>query len=285
MYREVRALDETAKAQGFNQPEDPLQRFGADVKRVRLGRSLTQSHLARATGYSVSYVSQVESGKLLPSEKFAQGCDQAFGTNGLFQGMLHRINEGDHPSWFVPYLNWERKASRILDYSANLVMGVLQTERYARAVYRAAHPKQDAEVIEGKVAARLRRRAIFDQPKRPDLWIILHEGCLRTLVGGAEVMAEQLEHLSAVAASTQVDLQVLPFSAGAAAEHLMPFTLLTFEDNPTMLYSDGPRGGRLYDSPQTVAWALDNYDRLRANALSLDGSLAWVKSLLKELRA
>jgi hypothetical protein len=233
----------------------------------------------------MSYVSQVESGKLLPSEKFAQGCDRTFGTNGLFEGLLHRINEGDHPSWFVPYLNWERKASRILDYSANLVMGVLQTECYARAVYRAAHPKEEAEVIEGKVAARLRRRAIFDKPNRPDLWIILHEGCLRTLVGGAEVMAEQLGHLAAVAASPQVDLQVLPFSAGVAAEHLMPFTLLMFEDSPSLLYSDGPRGGRLYDSAQTVAWAMDNYDRLRANALSLDGSLAMVKSLLKELRA
>jgi hypothetical protein len=108
---------------------------------------------------------------------------------------------------------------------------------------------------------------------------------LRCCLIGAEVMAVQLEHLAAVAASPQVDLQVLPFSAGVAAEHLMPFTLLTFEDNPSLLYSDGPRGGRLYDSAQTVAWAVDNCDRPRANALSLDGSLAMVTSLLKELRA
>ncbi|WP_059006212.1 helix-turn-helix domain-containing protein [Streptomyces specialis] len=278
-------MDRSPTSDDFSQPPNPLQRFGADVKRVRLGRKLTQKRLGETTGYSESYVSQVESGTLRASEKFAKGCDRTFGTNGLFEGLLKRIDEGDHPSWFMPYLNLERRASRILDYSANLVMGILQTERYARAVFQAAHPREDADVIEGRVAARLRRRAIFERQNPPELWVILHEGCLRTMVGGADVMAEQLDHLAMAAMSPQVDLQVMPFSAGATAEHLMPYTLLTFDDADTVLYSDGPRGGRVYDSARTVAWGLDNYDRLRANALSLGRSLALIKSLSKELRA
>ncbi|MGW2405354.1 helix-turn-helix domain-containing protein [Streptomyces sp. NPDC001739] len=274
-------MDETTPSEHLN----PLQRFGRDVKQVRLARKLTQKHLGKVTGYSEGYVSKVESGTLLPrpSEKFAKGCDTAFGTGELFTGLLRRIDEGDHPSWFVPYLNLERKASRILDYSANLVMGILQTEAYARAIFRASHPREDAELIDGRVAARLRRRELFDLDNPPLLWVILHEACLRTDVGGADAMPEQLDHLLTAAASPHIELQVLPFSAGAPAVH-MPFTLLTFDGSPSVLYADGPQGGKLYDSAETVASYVDSYDRLRAHALSPERSLALIKSLSKEYR-
>ncbi|KAB8169990.1 transcriptional regulator [Streptomyces sp. 3MP-14] len=274
-------------ASEFSQPEDdqptnPLRRYGEKVRRVRLGRNLTQRHLATATGYSVGYVSMVEGGKLLPSQKFAQGCDLAFGTNGLFVDELRSIDEGDHPSWFLPYLDLEGKASRILNFSATLVTGLLQTENYARAVYSAALHRDEEAFIDGKTAARLSRQAIFERPAPPDLWVILHEACLRTVVGGADVMVEQLARLAAAASSPRIDIQVLPFSAGAAAPYLMPYTVLMFDNRPSVLYSDDPRGGRLYDSARTVAWGRDNYDRLRANALPLDASLALITSLSKE---
>ncbi|MFD8543963.1 Scr1 family TA system antitoxin-like transcriptional regulator [Streptomyces sp. NPDC059649] len=274
-------MDETTPPELFN----PLQRFGQDVRRVRLGRKLTQKHLGNATGYTDAYVSMVESGKLKASEKFASGCDTAFGTNGLFAGLLHRIDEGDHPSWFVPYLRLERRASRILTYETNLVTGIVQTEDYARAVFRVSNPRASTEGIEDKIAARLRRREVFDRETPPLLWIILHEACLRTVVGCAEVMAMQLEHLLTVATSRNVELQVMPFSAGIPATSTMPFIVLRFPDAPTLLYTETRVGGRMHDSAQTVDAALDDYDLLRAHALSPDQSLPLIKTLLKEYRA
>ncbi|WP_432048695.1 helix-turn-helix domain-containing protein [Streptomyces asiaticus] len=275
-------MDETTPPAHLN----PLQRFGRDVKQVRLARKLTQKRLGLAAGYSEAYVSRVEAGKLLPrpSDKFAKGCDIAFGTGELFAGMLRRIDEGDHPSWFTPYLNLERKASRVLDYSANLVLGILQTKDYAGAVFRSSHPREEAEVVEGKVAARLRRREVFESDAPPFLWVILHEACLRTVVGGADVMAGQLEYLLTAAESPHIKLQVMPFSAGAPAAHAKPFTLLRFTDAPTVLYTETRVGGRMHDSAQTVAAALDDYDLLRAHALSPDRSLALIKTLVKEYR-
>ncbi|MGW7486809.1 helix-turn-helix domain-containing protein [Streptomyces sp. NPDC054786] len=276
-------MDETTPPEHLN----PLQRFGRDIRQVRLARKLTQKHLGKATGYSEGYVCKVEAGALLPrpSQKFAMGCDLTFGTGELFAGLLRRIDEGDHPSWFVPYLNLERKASRILDYSASLVMGVLQTEAYAWAVFRASHPREDKELIEGRVAARLRRRELFGLETPPHLWVILHETCLRSVIGDAKVMAGQLEYLLTAVESPHIDLQVLPFSAGAPGAHTRPFTMLTFEGSSTVLYADGPQGGKLYDSAPTVALHLDSYDRLRAHALSPGESLALIKSLVKEYRS
>lgn len=276
-------MDETTPPEHLN----PLQHFGRNVRQVRLARKLTQKHLANATGYSIGYVSKVESGKLLPrpSEKFARGCDTVFGTGELFADLLRRIEEGDHPSWFVPYLNLEKKASRILDYSATLVPGILQTEAYAQVLFRSSHPREEAKLIDGRVAARMRRRDVFELMNPPLLWSILHESSLRTVVGSPAVMADQLDFLLAVAASPHIELQVLPFSAGAPGAHSRTFTLLSFDGSPTTLYADGPQGGKLYDSTKTIALHLDSYDRLRAHALSPDASLTLITSLSKEYRS
>ena len=279
----VTAVDEASTSEDFNDSSmSPLQRFGANVRRVRLGRSLTQKHLGRATGYSESYVSQVEKGKLLPSEKFAQGCDRAFGTNGLFTDLLHRVEEADHPAQFQPYVELEKKAAGILNFSTTTVMGLLQTEDYARAIFRAGHPHETEDVIEGKVRARIKRHKVLSQAKPPTLWAVLHEACLWTRVGGHPVMAGQLDHLIESSERPGIDIQVISYTAGAAAAHTGPFTLLTFAGTPTVLYSGDPQGGRLCRTPATTGRAVQHYDRLRAHALSPDESLIFLKSARKE---
>ncbi|MDW6061868.1 DUF5753 domain-containing protein [Streptomyces sp. FXJ1.4098] len=109
-------------------------------------------------------------------------------------------------------------------------------------------------MIEGKVAARLRRREVFELDAPSFLWVILNEACLRTVVGSSDVMAGQLEYLLTAATSPHVKLQVMPFSAGAPAAHAKPFTVLRFTETRV--------GGRMHDSARTVASALDDYGLL-----------------------
>lgn len=224
-----------------------------------------------------------ESGKKLASAKFASGCDQTFGTNGLFADLLARLDDGEYPSWFGSYLDLERKALQILNYSSTFVMGVLQTPEYAEATLRAGAPRAGNELIQVKVAARIRRHGVLEVRKPPLVWVVLHEACLRTVVGGRAVMAGQLDHLLAEAASPHVTLQVLPFRAGPPAAE-SAFTLLVFADSPTVLYSEGVQVGRPYDTASFVAGASETYDRLRAHALSPDDSLALIGAVAKEYR-
>ncbi|MFX4293898.1 Scr1 family TA system antitoxin-like transcriptional regulator [Streptomyces bohaiensis] len=79
-----------------------------------------------------------------------------------------------------------------------------------------------------------------------------------------------------------MDLQVLPYSAGAVAVHSEPFTLLAFAAAQPVMYADDPQGGRLYRSADTVTAAMDNCDRLRANALSPDDSTEFIRAVRKE---
>jgi transcriptional regulator with XRE-family HTH domain len=274
-------MDEEPPPENLKEPSV----FGVEAKAVRLGKGLTQRHVGLGAGYSEAYVCKVEAGQQFPSEKYAQGCDKVFATSGMFERLRQRILDDESPAWFEPYLRHERRASHIMDYSATLVMGILQTEDYARAVFRAAHPRASSDVIDGKVANRLRRRKVMEREDPPLLWVILHEACLHTVVGGKEVMAGQLEHLLTASESPHIEVQVLPYAAGVAGAHMLPFITLRFKDSPSLLYTETAVGGRLIFAPGGVAAARDDYDRLRADALSLADSRALIKTVVKEYRS
>ncbi|MCS0637041.1 helix-turn-helix transcriptional regulator [Streptomyces sp. LP05-1] len=268
-----------------SQPDlTPLQSFGLDVQQVRLARKLTMKQLGKVAGYSESYVSKVEAGKMVPSEQFAVGCDRAFGTGTLFLRQLRRALLSDHPSWFAPYIQLELRATEILDYSTMFIMGMLQTVEYARATLRAYHPREARAVLEERVAARIRRREVMDRPYPPLLWVVLHETCLRTVVGDRQVMARQMERLIKEAENPHVTLQVLPFGAGTPVTGTA-FTLLVFDNGPTVVHAESPQGGRLYEDPKTTKNATGVYHRLRADALSPDLSLTRIKDMYKEYAA
>lgn len=271
---EVRSLNEDA-AEGYL---TPAQRFGREVKEVRLGRKLTQKNLGLGTGYSEGYVSKVEAGKQQPSADFITGCDKVFATGGLFTRLHASLHEAGAPGWFEPYLALERRAQWIHDYSTSCILGLMQTEDYARAIFRAGHPHEEPAVIEGKVEARLRRHHVLKSPKL-NVWAVLGESCLLTPVGGKAVMRAQLDHLLDAASGPRVDLQVIPLAAGAAAAHVLPFTLLGFADSQPVLWTDDAIGGALYQTASRVQFFQNVYDRLRANALSPDESVELIRTV------
>ncbi|WP_240796278.1 helix-turn-helix transcriptional regulator [Streptomyces sp. RFCAC02] len=268
------------------QQVNPMPGFGDDLREVRLGRKLTQEHVAKGTGFSRTYVTKVETGAVFPSENFAQKCDVVFNTHGMFERLRSRLEDLGHAAWFAPYLDLEDKASRILGFSSSLIWGLLQTPDYAQAIFKAANPKADDETIESKVLARMARRRVFERKDPPEVWAVFHEACLRTVVGTKKVMAEQVEYLLDFMNRPYVNAQVLPFSAGAPDGMFHPFTLLAFEGGvPSLVYADGRYEGKIYDAPKTVGSAISFYDRLRLRSLSTDKSVAFMNSLIKEYRS
>jgi transcriptional regulator with XRE-family HTH domain len=257
-----------------------LAHFGVEVREARKGRKITQKQLGRSAGkYSESYVSKVEAGALMCSEKFASGCDLVFDSNGLFERLRDRIIKRGHPSWFRPYARLEEEAVSILDYSASLIMGLLQTAEYAEAVFRAQNARMSRDEIDAKVASRLQRREVMARENPPLLWVVLHESCLRTRVGSDRVMSEQLKHVLSEAESPHITVQVLPFSATPPAADSL--TLLTFADRSTMAYADTLMYGQMTDELEVVTLVDEVYDRLRAESLPPAESIALISEYLE----
>ncbi|MFF4529807.1 Scr1 family TA system antitoxin-like transcriptional regulator [Streptomyces sp. NPDC001407] len=260
-------------------PESPVGTFGAEIKYAREARGWSQAVLAEKLCFRQPYVSKVETGQQLASAQFAEQCDKVFGTPGVYARMRQRAADAGNPAWMIPYLQLEREAADVCDYSPILVAGILQTPEYAEAVYRAARPGDATPLIKQRVEDRMRRREVFERPEPPSFWVILHEAALWSGMGGADVMRRQLRHLVAVAEHPHITVQVFPLD-GAPARGT-PFILLRQKDGTEVLYSENYVQGQVHDQPVTVAEARVAYERLRANGLSLDDSLSLIRHVLE----
>lgn len=269
------------EADQAREPANGAAYFGEEVKALREALGLSQEKFADRLHYQQAQVSKVENGAVLASEAFAEAMDRVAGTPGTYTRLRAKLSKQGHPEWFIPYVELEKTAAKVEDYSNAFVMGALQTEQYAAAVYRAAHPRETDAQIKYRVELRLRRHEVLEREAPPLLWVILHESVLRAVVGSSAVMVGQLEHLLTMAASPHVSLQVLPFTAGAPASGL-PFTLLTQADGTTVLYSETAGQGHVNDSTTAVREWTATYERLRASAESETRSLRLIRSIMEE---
>ncbi|HEV2374111.1 MAG TPA: helix-turn-helix transcriptional regulator [Streptosporangiaceae bacterium] len=62
-------------------------RFGAELRRWRTERRLTQRSLARQVWHSQESVAKIEKGERWPSQDFAVHCDRVLGTGGVLAGL------------------------------------------------------------------------------------------------------------------------------------------------------------------------------------------------------
>ncbi|WP_327310728.1 helix-turn-helix domain-containing protein [Streptomyces sp. NBC_01243] len=272
-------------SEGADQAREPANGavyFGEETKALREALVLSQEQFADKLHYRQAQVSKVENGAVLASEAFAEAMDRVARTPGVYARLRAKLSKQGHPEWFVPYITLEESASGITDYSCTFLMGLLQTPEYARAVIRAAFPRETEEQIERRVELRIRRQVVIERDEPPLLWVVIHEAVLRACVGGRAVMIGQLEHLIAQMTSPHVTVQVLPYKAGAAPSHL-PFTLLSLNDAPHAVYAETPtHGGQVDDSPSVVATAVGMFDRLRMAALSEEESLTLIRKIMED---
>ncbi|MFD8969265.1 Scr1 family TA system antitoxin-like transcriptional regulator [Streptomyces sp. NPDC059568] len=269
------------EAEGADEPQDAAAYFGREAMFAREALGLSQVALATELHYQQPYVSKVERGAQFASEEYAAGLDRLCRTPGVYARLRERLSKRGHPGWFIPYLNLEKAATRVEDYSNAFVMGMLQTAEYAEATFRAVHPRETDDQIKARVEARLRRYEVMRREAPPLLWVILHEAVLRTVVGSPAVMVAQLDHLISEAASPHITLQVLRYKAGAPASSL-PFTLLTPDDGATVLYSETRDQGHVIDSAAAVGSAQATYERLRAAARSPEKSVSLFREIAEE---
>jgi transcriptional regulator with XRE-family HTH domain len=252
--------------------------FGAELRRRRTAAGLSQDQLGHAITYSAALVGRVEVGERMPSLDLAQRCDDVLATGGLFAHLRQSMDSDMHayPAWFREFVERERDAISIREFNALAIPGLLQTEGYARALFRAGRPADSDEEISQHVAARLERQRILDRAKPPILWAVVDEGALRRPVGGPAVFRDQLAHLAKVGRHPGLVLQVMPFSAGAHAGLLGEFILLGFADGSDVGYTESVESARLIEQPDEVAAFTLAFDMIRAVALSPQASLEFL---------
>lgn len=263
--------------------------YGAELRWKREAAARTLQETVDGSFYGASYLSEIERGTRRMPLDLARHVDRVLDTDGFFERRcedVRKARRGAHVAYFAPIVEAETRARTVEEWSNAILPGLLQTETYARAIIHATHPLDLPEEVEAKIQARLRRAKLFDDPKKPEYWVILHESLVRSpnpLLPPLD-MAEQLDHIASLARRRRISPQVLPWNAETLPLLALPILLMEFDDEPPLMYTEGTYHGQAIDDPGLVKQYRKAYDRLRAAALPLEASLALIEEAAEDYR-
>ncbi|RKT15991.1 helix-turn-helix protein [Streptomyces sp. 1114.5] len=272
------------------------RRLAAALVRLREEAGKSPEGAAERIGCHRSKISRIENARLGISLGELRDLLTFYGVEdqGRVDELVALARRGREPGWvqraslarpsYSDFIDYEETADYIKSFENMLISGLLQTPDYARAVMQAKPSGLTAEQVDALVTARMERQEVLNRPNPPRLCVIEGESALRVQVGGAKVMAGQLDKLVAMAEHPYVELQVLPDRAGAHAGLMGSFVMFSF---PSPDYSDvvcvEHRTGTLY---METAAEIDEYtlifDSLRSIALSPADSLDMIARVRRE---
>jgi hypothetical protein len=225
------------------------RKLGGELLRLREAAGLTQPSAAEALSASVAKVTKMERGWVPFRDPDIIALCKLYGVHDeeMTAGLL-RIAKLDrerrrargwwrsdpNPRGLSEYIGMEDAADRLRIWQLAFVPGLFQTSAYVRALATSGENWADPEEIERGVAVRLKRQLRLTGNRPLRVHAVIWEAALRQMIGGPEVMREQLSHLSDAARLPNVHLQVLPFRAGAHTSMGGPFTILSFPDSSAL---------------------------------------------------
>lgn len=241
--------------------------FADELRAMRKAAGLTRDELGARVGYSGATIGMVESMHRAPPRGIGKRLDVVFNLPGTFHRMEERLRGIPLAVSFRPFEPYEATAKMLRTFEHSLIPGLLQTERYMRAVLE-TYPGTTAEEVSERAAGRLARQLIFERedPAAPMLLALLDETVLYREVGSPEIMHEQLSHLIEVSARPNITIQLIP-SARAHAGALGSFVIADFSDMPGIVFLEDASGGRVAEDPATVEQNMLWFDSLRSEAL------------------
>ncbi|MGW7352284.1 helix-turn-helix domain-containing protein [Streptomyces sp. NPDC054784] len=259
--------------------------FGAELRARREAAGMSLERLASIVPQSRSHLARIETAAYMIPPELPAHLDAAFHTDGFFGKLYALARHEVHPDKYRRRMELETRARSISCYGGQLVPGLLQTEAYARALFRASNPEASEGAIEELVGARLGRQALLSGDSATYLSVVLDEATIRRPVGGPAVMRAQLARLAGLVDTPTCVIQVLPYEHGEHALLGGTLDLMTMEDGGTVAYEESIATGQLLENAERVAALSRSYDLLRAYALSPTDTAAFIRSVMEALEA
>ncbi|MFI6034867.1 helix-turn-helix domain-containing protein [Streptomyces sp. NPDC051315] len=271
---------------------------GVQLAGIREDAGLSQEQAARALGFSPAKLSRIEAGKgrRPPAEADVRALLQLYRSDEyeasvLLQllrragepGWWQRYDKRLMPEWFDRLVGLQEAATAIRTFEIQYVPGLLQIPAYTRAVVERGLPTASAREVERRVELRTRRCQLLERPDAPQLWAIVDESVLLRVLGGREVMREQLAHLTRLARLPHVTVQIVPLDVTHASAPAIPVTYLRFggSDLPDIVYLEQIRSATfLEDRDETEEYRV-TLDRLADEALNPRESLDLLKETME----
>ncbi|MET8154400.1 helix-turn-helix domain-containing protein [Actinoplanes sp. NPDC049668] len=269
------------------------RRLGAELKRCREEAGLTQEIVGRHFEWHAAKVTRIETARVAVTARDVKDLLTLYGVEdeAYREALMALARLSRERTWWTDYrdimrpgnfVGLEAEASVLRAWEPVLVPGLLQTEAYMRALMRTGRASDPPHHIDRRVALRLKRQGRLTAVNPLNLVALIDESAVRRVVGGPEVMNEQLRHLLDTAQLPTVTIQILPFDAG---EH--PFlggsaALLEFRETTHLdvVYLEGLAGDYYEEQHSEVARYRDEFERLSAKALDSRLTIKMIEGLL-----
>ncbi|MFJ8106073.1 helix-turn-helix domain-containing protein [Streptomyces sp. NPDC096132] len=272
---------------------------GVQLAGMREDAGLAQDQAARAVKFSAAKLSRIEAGKgrRPPTEGDVRALLTLYGADDHESSVLLRLlRQAGEPGWWQRYdkrlmpewfdrlVGLQESATAIRTFEIQYVPGLLQTPAYTRAVVERGLPSASAREVERRVELRTRRSELLRRADAPRVWAILDESVLLRVLGGREVMREQLAHLVELSRLPHVTVQVVPLDVTHASAPAIPVTYLRFggADLPDVVYLEQIRSATfLEDRDETEEYRVA-LDRLADQALQPRESLRMLEDTVRQ---
>lgn len=250
---------------------------------------MSQERLAELVGCSVGAVRDWEQGRRHPQPDTRPALARALDVSLpdlalLLSGKPPAVRNDGHrevaPGWLSIFVGLEQTASTMRTYEPTVLPGLLQTCAYAEAILRADITDRTDEDVARLVDMRLDRQSVLTRSPSPlYLSAVVDEVAVRRVAGSSRVMADQLDHLVAVAGWPNVELQVLPFAAGAHSVGFGAFYILAFPWGNESVYVENRATAFHLESPGEVAAHAAVFAELARLALSPSESVEFIRAV------
>ena len=251
--------------------------LGALLRALRSAKGLTVEQVAERLLCSPSKVSRMETGQGATARDIRDLCE-LYGVADAAERdrLMTMAREGKrHARWqrydlaYARYAELEEEAVAISAFQSSVVHGLLHTADYARAGHEGAMPRLDPDRIDLQIEAKLTRQRILTRDDPPRFDVVLDEAALHRMVGGRQVMADQLTKILVTANLPNVVVQVLPYERGFHPAVESNFSILELPNPaPGVVFVEGLIGSNYLDRPGDLKRYREIFGRLQSIALN-----------------
>lgn len=271
------------------------RRLGSELRKLREAQGMTAEQVATSLLVSQSKISRLENGRRSISQRDVRDLCQVYGVEDeqLIESLMTMAKESRQRGWWhafgdIPYsvyIGLEADAASVRNYESLFIPGLLQTRDYAAAIVQGTQPDVTPSDVDRRVEVRMIRQNRIANPESLRFWTVIDEAALRRMVGGPDVMREQIEQLSEVGTRPNVTVQVIPLSVGAHPGMTGAFSILEFPEasDTDVVYLEGVTSDLYVEREADVNRYAILFEHLRAVALSPDQTRAFLDDVAKTL--
>ncbi|GAA1753113.1 helix-turn-helix transcriptional regulator [Streptomonospora arabica] len=269
------------------------RRLAAELRRLRDAQGLKLSAAAKLADVPASTLSNIETAEARRIKaRDIDALADLYQAPAEAREALHELaRESKEQGWWSKYKDvfggnalpdFEVEASMIRTYQCQVIPGLLQTPEYSEAVFRGGRAYTENEV-QRLVEARLQRQQILSRHDPPQIWAVIDEAALRRKLDHPHVMRDQLQHLLNVATRHNVDIQVLPFTAGMHAGLAGSFVILDFpaEMDPGIVYTETATDSLFVQDVPSVQRFVTIFANLNSAALRPPHTLKFIQQIME----